>query len=257
MKYIIPLLFILVSCSKNDNLARTVPEDSVVNAYGVIRAYPSNKVGDTIRWAFIVDIDHDKSYFDSVSGAPSGAIRLYYKPVKKILYVGGQGDEQLNTFKVGPKVMMDHADLFLSREITNGGSLVGNNGVGWNRIGMVGIWDILRDSTTGLTRVNIKNPDFIPIVSDDYAKLAITYSGANIRFVRRVYSGLGLYNTGFYLTDFLGNIIKGKSDPLDRVVLTSNPVKQNLNCFTIQGDSLQIKIFNSTANVWVTGNFIK
>jgi hypothetical protein len=256
MKYIIPLLFIFTSCSKND-AARTVPQDSLVNAAGVIRAYPTTVIGSKIQWKFIVDADHDKNFFDSVAAVPSGAIRVYFPLVKKINTFLATGDEQLKYYQMGASVNMTYADLFLSTYVTNGGSLVGNNGVGWNRIGMVSIWDINRDSTTGLTRVNIKNPTFVPVVADDYAKLTITYTGTNIRFVRRVYSGLGSYNTGFYLTDYLGNIIKGKSDPLDRVVMASNPTQQNVNCYSVSGDSLQIKIFNSTANIWVSGQFIK
>lgn len=256
--FILIIASLLIACEKTDTAkGRIIPQDSLVNAAGVIRAYPTTVIGSVIRWKFIVDADHDKNFFDSVAGVPSGAIRVYYPTVKKINTFIASGDEQLKYYQMGASVGMSYADIFLSYLVTNGGELKGNNGKDWTRTGNVSKWDIVRDSATGLTKLNITTPNNTVVTADDYAKLTITYTGANIRFVKRQYNGLGSYYAGFYLTDYLGNIIKGKSDPNDRVVLNSNPTQQNLNCYYVQGDSSQLKIFNTTANIWLSGQFIK
>lgn len=258
MKKLIPILLLLASCGKIDLTAsRTIPQDSLVNAAGVIRAYPTKIVGSVIQWKFIVDADHDKNFFDSVAAVPSGAIRVYYPTVKKINTFVAVGDEQLKYYQMGASVGMSYADIYLSYLVTNGGELKGNNGKDWTKTGNVTKWDIVRDSATGLTKLNITTPNGTVVTADDYAKLSIAYTGSNIRFIKRQYSGLGSYYCGFYLTDYAGNVIKGASDVNDRVVLTSNPTQQNLNCYYVQGDSSQIKIFNSTANIWLSAQFIK
>jgi hypothetical protein len=248
----------LFSCQKELALnSRIIPQDSLVVAGGVIRAYPIPVVGSIIPWAFIVDAGHDKNFFDSVKAQPSGAIRVYYPKVKKTLSFIAVGDEQLKYYQMGASVDMAWADIFVSSLVTNGGELKGNNTKDWTRTGEITKWDVVRDSTSGLTKINITTPNGTVVTADDYAKLSITYTGTNQRLIKRQYSGMGIYNVGFYLTNLNGDIIKGKSDPNDRLVLNSNPTQKNLNCYSVQGDSSQLKIFNTTANIWLSAQFIK
>jgi hypothetical protein len=239
-------------CEQN----RAATSDSIIVAGGVIRAYPTNVVGSVINWKFIVDAGHDKIYFDSIVAQPSGALRVYYPTVSKIISFMIVGDEITSkALTAGASVDMAHADIYVGQYVTNGGELKGTNTSSWNVTGCSN-WNIVRD-TTGLTKLNIGTPNSLAITANDYAKLQIVYTGQNVRFIKRVYSGLGNYYVGFYLTDYLGNIIKGNSSISDRVVVTSNPTIQNINCQKVSGDSSQLKLFTTTANFWIMAQFNK
>jgi hypothetical protein len=235
---------------------RTYNNDTIVAA-GVIRAYPIAVVGSKIEWRFIIDADHDKIFFDSVVAQPSGAIRVYYPTVSKIYSFIASGDEQLKYYQLGASVGMSYADVNMSQIVQNGGELRGNNTNDWSKSDGLKSWEIVRDSTTGLTKLNIKSPNGAAITANDYNRLQVTYTGNYSRLIKRVYSGLGIYTTGFYITDLQGNIITGKSDANDRVVMTANNTQQNFNCYSVQGDSSQLKVFNTTANIWLIGVFKK
>jgi hypothetical protein len=258
MKKIIPFLLLFIGCKKLDTLnSRAYVAAENIQAGGVVRAYPLNVVGSVIPWKFIVDAGHDKVYFDSVVAQPSGAVRIYYPEVDKIISFTVVGDEILSkSLTFGSSVDMKWADVFIGQYVTNGGELRGSNGNTWSITGCPN-WLINYDTTTGLTRLNIGTPNNLVVTANDYARLQIVYKGSNIRFVKWQFSALGSYNAGFYLTDYLGNIIKGKMPTSERVVVTSNPTIQNVNCYKVSGDSSQLKLFTPTANFWVSAQFIK
>ena len=265
MKYILIILLAIATAAFSQEVPMWVCDaqrtattnDTIVNAAGAIRAYPTNSVGSVIRWDFIVDTEHKKLFFDSVAAVPSGAIRVYYPTVKQILTFQPDGDEQTKMFDMGPTVGMSYADIFVSQKVINGGELRGNNTKDWSKSDGLKNWDIQYDTLTGLTKLNIGSPTSSVITSDDYSKLQISYTGTSLKFIKRVYSGLGIYTTGFYITDYLGVPYKGKQQSSDRVVMTTNPTIRNINCYTVSGDSSQIKFFNSTANFWLSAQFIK
>lgn len=274
MKKIITFLFIFniaysqaefpsyyTDCQQTANVAKIVTPltDSIIIAGGVIRGTFSNTVGTKGVWKFIGTQDgHDKVFFDSVNAQPSGVIRVYYPKVSKVVSFVVNGDEILSKYATfGSGVNDTYADIFVGQNVVNGGELKGNNTKDWVKSsGAFTLWDIVRDST-GLTRLNINYAIGIKPTVFDYQKLAITYTGSNVRLIKRVYNFAGNYSAAFYLTDIYGNIIKGNSDVNDRVVLTSGLTTQNVNCYSTGGDLMQTYFFPAMSNIWILAEFKK
>lgn len=232
--------------------------DTLIKAGGAIRGTPINVIGSLIKWDFLTESDkHKKVYFDSVKAMPNGTIRVYYKPVKRVVTFLAGGDEILSKYAtVGSAVDVAWADIYVGTTVVNGGEIKGNNTASFTKGSSLGAWDIVRD-TTGLFRLNIGVVTGLTMTAFDYAKLTITYTGSNIRFVKRVFNGLGSYNAGFYLTDANGTIIKGNSDPNDRVVLSSGMTTQNVNAYRVGGDLYEYNFWRPMSNIWLSAIFIK
>lgn len=250
------------NCTKQDAvLSKTVNNpDSIIIAGGLIRGTFTNVVGAKAVWKFLTPSDnHDKIWFDSVNALPNGLIRVYYPNVSRVVSFLAQGDEILGKYaKFGYSIGTSYTDIHVSEDVVNGGELKGNNTSAWTKsAGVFQYWDVARD-TTGLTRVNIGySIGKIPTVFD-YQKLVISYSGSNIRFIKRIYNNIpGNYNAAFYLTDIMGNIVKGNSDPNDRVILTSGIAVQNVNCYQTGGDLMQLSFFPPSSNISLIAQFKK
>jgi hypothetical protein len=238
--------------------AVVLASDTVIIAAGVIRGTPQNIIGSFIDWQFIGAADsHAKVYFDSVKALPNGLIRVYYPAVSKVVSFIATGDEILSKYATfGSAVDVAWADIYVGTIVANGGEIKGNNTSSFTKGSSLGSWDIIRD-TTGLFRLNIGVVTGLTMTAFDYAKLTITYTGSNIRFVKRVFNGLGNYNAGFYLTDVNGTIIKGNSDPNDRVVVSSGMTTQNVNAYRVGGDLYEYNFWRPMSNIWLSAIFIK
>jgi hypothetical protein len=232
--------------------------DSIIIAGGVIRGTPKNVVGSLIDWKFIGAADaHDKVWFDSVKALPSGLIRIYYPKVSKVVSFIATGDEILSKYATfGSSVDVSYADIYVGTVVVNGGEIKGNNTSSCAKGSSLGSWDVVRDST-GLFRLNIGVITGLTMTAFDYAKLTVTYTGSNIRFVKRVFNGLGSYNAGFYLTDANGTIIKGNSDVNDRVVVSSGMTTQNVNAYKVGGDLYEYNFWRPMSNIWIMAEFKK
>lgn len=234
--------------------------DSVVIAAGVIRGNASGGGGSFITWTFLDGAtSHDKLYFTSVAGVATGAIRITYPTVSKVISFVAVPDETLAGFSMtmGATVDVDHADIFCYIPSMNGGSLTGSGGASWTKSSIISGWDVDYNSSSGLTRFNATNSDGLPSTGSDYSACQITYSGSNPYLIKRAYSALGIYNIGFYLTDILGNPVTGSTNANDVITVTTRPTRVLANGYQVSGSLFESNIWNSSSNIWIIGVFKK
>jgi len=262
MKYlsILTTIIIFCSCQKTDlSNARTTQQDTLVVAAGAIIPVVKNVANSLIEWKFTTQSSgHDRVNLDSVKALPNGNIRVYYPKVKRVVSWLATGDDILSKYAtVGYTVGFDYCDMNIGTIVANAGEIKGNNTSNWTKSERLNNWDIVRDTTTGLTRLNVATSQGVLITTSDYNTFTASYTGSNIRFIKRVYSGTGNYNVGFYLTDFMGNIIKGKTDPNDRITLSCGVVNINVNAYRVGTNLYEYTFFKEQSAIIIQGYFYR
>jgi len=235
--------------------------DTVIYASGaIVPSFTTAPNGTTyIKWNFLTpSSSHKTIYFDSAIAQPNGNIRVYFPQVKEVSSFLATGDDILSKYAtVGYSIATTYAELFVGTPAANAGELRGNNTALWTKSERISLWDVTRDTGTGLTRLNVITPQLLTTTTADYQSLTITYTGTNNRLIKRVYSGTGTYNVGFYLTDLQGNIIKGNSDPNDRVVVSCGMTNINVNCYRVGTNGYELNFFKPQSAIIMIGVFTK
>lgn len=257
MRYISILIVasLLFSCTKTDLQNRAATTDTLVPVAGAVIPYASPIANSLIEWKFTtLSTNHDRVNLDSVRALPNGLLRVYFPRMKRVVSWLATGDDILAKYAtIGYTIDVDHADLYIGTIVSNAGEIKGNGTANWTKSERIAPWEIVRDTATGLTRLNVATSQNLFITTNDYQTFTASYTGSNLRFIKRQYSGTGAYNVGFYLTDYLGNIIKGNTDPNDRITLSCGVTNINVNCYRVGSNLYEYYFFKQQSAIIISG----
>jgi hypothetical protein len=233
--------------------AESVDPSFVVFAAGIAKTSNSYSQGNPITWDFLDHITaHNSSFYDSVTGSGSG-IGVRFPTVKNVLNTTITPDETFATNMIFTGTSTGITGLAgpVIRPAVLNIRLTGNSTSSWstsNGLGLLSRWSLSSFSSGG-TSFNIVGP----ATTIDYDGINIQYIGTNNYHIRRVYSGLGIYNVRFYLVDEFGNDVTDNPTSSDEVVISAGamaPVITDMG--TWQPDN---QFMDGFANFWIFGAY--
>ena len=239
--------------------AQSFDPSFVVFASAIV--FPSNSFshGTPIIWGILDNTTgHNSSFIDSAYGdVATQSLALRYPLVKSVLNHTITPDESFSgqSLSIGATV-----DLNLSKSRTYhsrsiGVRLTGDGAGNWTKsvsFGLSSAFDVTTYSTAnGGTSFNVTDPS---VWGTDYDGLNIQYIGPNNYHIKRVYSGLGIYNARFVLLDEFGNFVSTNPTTSDEIII-SNAGMQNVQVLLATYSSGNNNFFGSNYNWWVFGAF--
>ena len=227
----------------------------VVFASGIPRTTTPYVQGTPMLWEFLDNVtDHNSSFFDSVSGSGSG-IGVRFPTVRNVLNTTITCDETFASKLIftGTSTALNGAGGPVLQPAMLNIRLTGQGTSSWavaNGLGLTSHFSLSTISAGGTSfNVNAIGTE----VSIDYESLNIVYIGKNNYHIRRIYSGLGIYNVRFVLVDQFGNDITTDPTSDDEVVISSSAMTPViLDMGTWQPNTQFIDGF---ANFWIFGAY--
>lgn len=171
---------------------------------GIIRPTIPESTGQPIVWEWLgSSTQHDTLFFSGVIEATSSnSLKLYYRTMKNVITFLPKMDDAYAAggIQAGASVATDNAELFMfypSHLGTTG--YIQGNGSGWDK--STNLNELTIDYSSGFLRFNTSSS--VKAGAPD-GSIAL-YVGANGYKLKRVLSGLGIYNVGYQIVDEFGN----------------------------------------------------
>lgn len=223
-------------------------------AGGVIRPSASLGHGNPTLLDFLGPIDgHDRYIFSPYIEGTSGGFIMFYQTMSRIINVMVNDDEALagNGVMAGASVQLDQALVSVWAPANNfGGYLVGNGTATLDQSNMGAGWTISYVPTSGaiFMNTNVTLPNYLPI--------AAVYQGVNNYHIKRIVSGLGIYNIGFQILDGGNNPVTDTLASTDIITITG---QSGSSYAAVRGDvnsGINETLYAGTfSNFWVGGIF--
>jgi hypothetical protein len=234
-----------VDATANNKFARTYS--------GVIRATVPAGASQPITWTILDSASvHQPFGLDSVKGL-GNAIQIFYAKVKNVSSLIIAPDETLASAGVfvGATVGDSVSNAFAYISTQNTGSLTGN-GSTWSNSG-ISLTGLSYTPSTGLTTFT-PTTSFGTIYSGspELEGMIIQSVGDTMRYIRRVYSGLGANTVGFRMLDSIGRTDTGQLSASHKLaVIVPRTRTASIPAQTSTSQGFPGDLYTAAANYWI------
>jgi hypothetical protein len=234
-----------VDATANNKFARTYS--------GVIRASVPVGASQPITWTILDSASvHQPFGLDSVKGS-GNAIQIFYAKVKNVSSLIIAPDETLASAGVfvGATVGDSVSNAFAYYSTQNTGSLTGN-GSTWSNSG-ISLTGLSYTPSTGLTTFT-PTTTFGTIYSSspELEGMIIQSLGDTMRYIRRVYSGLGANTVGFRMLDSIGRTDTGQLSASHKLaVIVPRTRTVGIPAQTSSSNGFPGDLYTAAANYWI------
>jgi hypothetical protein len=234
-----------VDATANNKFARTYS--------GVIRASVPAGASQPITWTILDSASvHQPFGLDSVKGL-GNAIQIFYAKVKNVSSLIIAPDETLASAGVfvGATVGDSVSNAFAYISTQNTGSLTGN-GSTWSNSG-ISLTGLSYTPSTGLTTFTPTTTfGTIYVSSPELEGMIIQSVGDTMRYIRRVYSGLGANTVGFRMLDSIGRTDTGQLSAQHKLaVIVPRTRTVGIPAQTSSSNGFPGDLYTAAANYWI------
>lgn len=225
----------------------------IVFAAAIARINNEYVYHDIIDWEILEHTTgHNSSFITSIAGDPgSTQLLINYPTVKTVINGTITPDESFARagVTVGGSIGFNQWIAPVGRLAPVGFRMTGTGGSGAGfTVSGINAPSLSFNYAGGTCSFNISN-DY----NTEYDPLSITYIGANNYGIRRIYSGLGIYNAAFQIIDRATGTVVTAPTSSDEVQITNAGIAYSIiNMYQFDGTNAG---FGSSFNFWIFGVF--